>query len=208
MEEKHEDPNPETTIGYTLGMSKALKSASIHKQMPVADILALCPESQGTLAEYGLHCVGCAGSAYETLEEGCLGHGFEQDEIDELVDDLNTMIDELPIRPEMLVVTLPAAQAIKNVMKEEKRVNEGLAVIVDGHGGFCMEFRPEPERDEKVFSHTAESSVRVFASTLTLKRIGGSTIDFRDGRFKLDLAGDVKMGGCGCASGSGSCDCA
>lgn len=170
--------------------------------MCVADIVALCPESKDILAEYGLHCVGCSQNGLETLQEGCRGHGFEEEEIDELVADLNEMIEQMPDRPASLVITAPAARAIRDVAEREGRTKEGLCVTVDGQGGFCMEFRPKAGAGEKTFRNAEEKDVRVFASTLTLKRIGGSVIDFREGRFKLDLLGEE-----GCACGGGSCTC-
>ena len=183
--------------------SQVSSVGTIHKDMLVADIVALCPEAQSVLAEYGLHCFGCEGSAYETLSEGCLGHGFEESDILELVDDLNEMIHTMPVKPETITVTLPAAKAIEQVAKDSDKSGEGLLVTVDGHGGFCMEFQKELGHDQKVFFHPEKPEVRIFATSLTLKRIGGSTIDFREERFKLDLAEDSKAG-CGCG---GSCSC-
>ncbi len=183
--------------------SPASSTGTIHKDMLVADIVALCPEAQGVLAEYGLHCFGCEGSAYETLGQGCLGHGFEDSEINELVDDLNTMIREMPEKPTTLTVTLSAAEAIRQVAEQSNKAGEGLLVTVDGHGGFCMEFQKDQGHDEKVFFHPDMPDVRIFATSLTLKRIGGATIDFREERFKLDLL-DEKPVGCGCG---GSCKC-
>lgn len=175
----------------------------ITKRMLVADILALCPDSEPMLAEYGLSCFHCSGAELESLEDGCRSHAFETEEIDELVDDLNTLIADMPARPQTLEVTLSAAHAIRDVAEGEKKTGEGLAVIVDGHGGFCMEFKKDPDTDEKTFVHQDAPDVRIFASIMTLYRIGGATIDFRDGRFKLDLAEDSKAG-CGCG---GSCSC-
>ncbi len=172
--------------------------------MPIMDIVTLCPESKSTLAEYGLHCFHCAGSEYETLEDGCKTHGFGDEEIDDLVSDLNDMILSLPDRPQVLTVTLPAAEALQKVAAEEGHAGEGLVVTTDSQGGFCMEFRAEPLPSEKIFSHPDAPSMRLFASDLTLRRIGGSTIDFRDGRFKLDLPEDSAKAGCGCG---GSCSC-
>ncbi len=180
---------------------------SFDRHTSIADIVALCPQAEPVLAEYGLHCVGCAGSSYETLEQGCLGHGFGDDEIEALVEDLNDVLKEMPARPETITVTLPAAKAIGGVAKDEGREGEGLVVTVDGSGGFCMEFRRDPEEGERVFFHPEEPSVRLFASALTLRRIGGATIDFRDDRFKLDLPEDALMpSACGCKDG-GECGC-
>ncbi len=179
--------------------------SGIHRQMPIQEIVTFIPEAKNVLAEYGLHCFSCAGSEFETLGDGCLGHGFSDEEIDELVDDLNQMLRDMPSRPEVLTLTLSAARAIKNVADAEDRKGEGLAVIADATGGFCMEFRKKPDPGEKIFTHQEEQGVQIFASLLTLKRIGGSTIDFREGRFKLDLPEDVQMDSCGC--GDGGCGC-
>jgi hybrid cluster-associated redox disulfide protein len=177
----------------------------ITKTMRVSDIAALCPGAADVLGEYGLHCAGCSYNGMETLEEGCHLHGFEDAEIAELVDDLNILLREQPARPPTLTVTAAAARAVLSVMEEEKRVQEGLAVILDDGGGFCMEFRKDALPDETTFQNAEVPEVRVFASELTLGRIGGSTIDFREGRFKLDLpADDAANRACACG---GSCSC-
>jgi hybrid cluster-associated redox disulfide protein len=183
---------------------------AIRRDMPIAEIVTLCPEAKSVLAEYGLHCFSCAASEFETLEEGCLGHGYEAEDVDELVDDLNAMIERMPARPQLLTLTVSAAQAIRKVAeddedakKEMRDGNVGLAVIAEAGGGFCMEFRAAAQDGEEQFGNAEEPSVKLFASVLTLKRIGGGTIDFRDGRFKLDLPEDAKAG-CDCG---GSCSC-
>lgn len=176
---------------------------AITKDMRVSEIVTLCPEAEGVLAEYGLHCFHCSANTLETLEEGCRGHGFGTEEIAELVDDLNGMIAAMPARPMTLTVTKAAALGIREIAEKEGRSGEGLAVIVDGQGGFCMEFRKDAENDERAFGNPEIPNVRIFASTLTLKRIGGATIDMREGRFKLDLEEE----GTGAACCSDDCAC-
>ncbi len=178
----------------------------ITKHLRVSDILTLCPPAKEALAEYGIHCAGCSMNMQETLAEGGMLHGFSDEEVDALVDDINDMMKSMPARPEELTITAAAARAIKEVAKRERRKEKGLAVIVDENGGFCMEFKNKPAKDEKVFKNDEVSDIKVFASVLTLRRIGGSTIDFRDGRFKLDLPQDDAMNAsCGCSDGA--CDC-
>ena len=41
------------------------------------------------LFEAGLSCIGCPMAMQETLEEGCLAHGMNAKEIDELIGRLN-----------------------------------------------------------------------------------------------------------------------
>lgn len=175
----------------------------LHKGMPVSDLVALLPECEPLLAEYGLHCFHCAANTIETLAEGCLGHGFSEEDIDELVSDLNDMFQKKPMRPQQIDVTLPAARALKDILAEEKEKNRVLLVALDERGGFCMEFR-EPNDEVRTFMHVEEPDVRVGATSLTLARIGGAKIDFRDGRFKLDMPEDADSP---CACG-GKCDCA
>ncbi len=186
-------------------MTSGGSSLAFDRATSISDIITLCPPAKSVLAEYGLHCTGCAGSTYETLEQGCFGHGFGDEDITALLEDLNEVLKDMPARPETITLTLPAAQAIGKIAESEGKAGEGLVVTVDGTGGFCMEFRAEPEGDEKIFFHTDAPEVRLFASSITLRRIGGSTIDYRDDRFKLDLPEDAKTPDA-CACG-GKCDC-
>ena len=183
----------------------------ICKTMSVREIVTLLPESEPLLAEYGLHCFHCAANAYETLEEGCLGHGFEAEAIDELVEDLQSLLDAKPPRPETLTVTLDAAKTLRRLAEEENRTDQGLMVTLDENGGFCLEFSDEKSPDLRTFAHHDEPTMKIFASIMTLARIGGSTIDFREGRFTLDLPADEvgvteepKKNTCVCG---GKCNC-
>lgn len=176
----------------------------IHKGMRVYEILAYCPEAPEIMAAYGLHCFSCSLGGVESLEDGCVLHGFPDDTVDALVDDLNEAVRSAPARPQTITVTPAAAQAIFTVAQREGHAGEGLAVVPDREGGFCMEFRPEPAIDDHVFSCSSEPSVHVFASSATLWRVGGATIDFRDGRFKLELPEDGERA---CACRPDSCGC-
>lgn len=172
--------------------------------MRVSDITALLPECGRLLAEYGLHCFGCEASATETLEQGCASHGFSDDEIATLVADLNTLLDERPPRPQTLTVTLDAARALAQTLAEQEKNGWVLRVVVD-ETGFCMELAERADQGELSFGHRAVPDLRVVASPPTLDRLGGSTIDFREGRFKLDLADDLVAPSCAC---NGRCTCA
>ena len=174
----------------------------VAKTMTVSEITTLYPQTRDVLAEYGLHCFGCAFNALETLDEGCQGHGFSDTDIDNLVEDLNALIDQSPQRPPTLAITEAAAKAIDAIARKEGKAGQGLVVIADDHGGFCLEFKPNAASGERTFCHANVPQVRIFASTLSLSRIGGSVIDFRDGRFKLDL--EPVSEGCACG---GKCRC-
>ena len=172
----------------------------------VADIVARYPQATSVMAEYGLHCFGCSASGMETLEEGCSGHGFTTDDIENLVEDINELIATTPPRPEVVTLTKDAALAIKDVAAAENVSGQGLSIQVHPDGNFFMEFRSEPEQGEKVFHNDEVHDVSIYVSILTLQRIGGATIDFRDGKFKLDLPESSAC--CKNGEGGGGCQCA
>ena len=159
----------------------------LTRDMSVADILSICPGAEEVMLEYGIQCAGCSIGGMETLEEGCSLHGLEQEEITELLKTLNAMLTAKPRPPQTLTVTKTAADGIAHIAKEEGKTEAFLLVIADGKGGFCMEFQDALPLGHRDFAHPDEPHVRVCASSITLRRIGGATIDFREGRFKLDL---------------------
>ena len=71
---------------------------------------------------------------------------------------------------------------------------------------FCMELQEKAASDEQTFTHADVADIAIFASPMTLAGIGGATIDFREGRFKLDLPEDALAKGCACKEG-GVCGC-
>lgn len=178
---------------------------SIARTMGVMEILTLLPDSPQLLSQYGLSCFSCSMNASETLEDGCLSHGFQSEDIDDLVTDLNEMLKDRPDRPQTLTLTESAARALLQIMEGQNKTDEGLLVGLDENGGFCMEFQKRAKRDDKIFQNDTVPGVKIFATLMTLAGIGGSTIDFRDGRFKLDLPSDASTSS-GCACG-GECEC-
>lgn len=58
----------------------------IDKNLKIGELLEKYPEKTNTLLDAGMHCIGCPASLNETLEEACLVHGID---VDELVKELN-----------------------------------------------------------------------------------------------------------------------
>ena len=176
---------------------------SVNRNMVVQEVLTLCPNAYAIMAEYGLHCSSCAIGGKEILVDGCKMHGFDDEMIDALIEDLNDAIQEQPDRPAHIDVTREAAEALSAVAEQEGITECFLAIVMDGNGGFCMEFQDEPEKDSNMFAHDDFPKVNVAVSPTILWRIGGAKIDYRDKRFKLDLPEDGILGeGCGCKDGS------
>ena len=61
----------------------------ITKEMPIGEIVQKHPETMPVFGKHGLHCIGCAAAHFENLEQGCMAHGIDADEI---VKDLNAAL--------------------------------------------------------------------------------------------------------------------
>ena len=159
----------------------------ISAETRILDAVTLCQEAGEIMAAYGLHCFTCALGGQESLAEGCALHGFSEEMITALVDDLNESMARQPKRKPIINVTEAAANALMTVAKKEGHEGQGLLIISQPDGSFCLEFCRQMPKGHRAFFHSSVPQVRVYASLFSLARIGGATIDFRDERFKLDL---------------------
>ena len=181
--------------------SAGLQAPTIGRETCVMDIVQLCPAAADIMAAYGLHCFSCTVGGSESLADGCSMHGFDSDTVDALIEDINDALLEQPPRNADLTITSAAAESFAAILKQENKEDEALVVMLDTQGEFCLEITPKPDGSMYIFTNENHPDVRICADSVTLWRIGGSTIDFRDGRFKLDLDQDqdeaCDIGGCG-----------
>lgn len=59
----------------------------VEKSTKIGELLENAPEKAEILIEAGMHCLGCPASQAETLEEACMVHGID---VEELVKKLNS----------------------------------------------------------------------------------------------------------------------
>lgn len=182
----------------------SMATPTINKDMTVREIMALVPAAADIMIEYGLHCFSCSVGGMESLAEGCGMHGFDSDTVEALVQDINDAIGQAPSRPQSITITTTAATALLAIAQAEKKTDHILMIVVDENGGFCLEFQEKPLTGDMEFTNPEVPDIRIFASVLTLSRIGGATIDMREDRFKLDMP-DEKC--CSGKKGKGECGC-
>jgi hybrid cluster-associated redox disulfide protein len=53
----------------------------ITKQTVIGEILDLDPSTAPFFLEMGMHCLGCPASRGESIEEACMVHGVDADEL-------------------------------------------------------------------------------------------------------------------------------
>jgi len=71
------------------GKTTGKAPGKITKKMSITEILQKHPETFEVFIESGMHCIGCAASSFETLEDGAVAHGID---VDKLVRDLNAKV--------------------------------------------------------------------------------------------------------------------
>ncbi len=57
----------------------------IEKTMQIGEFIEKYPEKVDLLLEAGMHCLGCPASQAETIEEACMVHGIDVDELIEIL---------------------------------------------------------------------------------------------------------------------------
>ncbi len=65
---------------------------NINKSMTLGEVVEKFPESAEVMMNYGLHCIGCHVASWETIEQGALGHGMGEKEIEKMVNEINKKI--------------------------------------------------------------------------------------------------------------------
>ena len=74
------------TLGFEKQKRKSGRTMEINKNTPIARLIRIDQEIQYILMNNGMHCVGCAASSNETLEQACAVHGLNCDDV---VDEIN-----------------------------------------------------------------------------------------------------------------------
>jgi hybrid cluster-associated redox disulfide protein len=91
----------------TMPMEKPLETTAQVEEKPefskdliIMDVAKFYPEVVEVFMDYGLHCIGCHVSGYETVEEGAMGHGIMGDDFDNLLEDAKERIAENALKKE------------------------------------------------------------------------------------------------------------
>ena len=62
---------------------------TITKETIIGDILDIAPQTAPLFMAIGMHCLGCPASRGETVEEACMVHGVD---VNELIEKINKQI--------------------------------------------------------------------------------------------------------------------
>ena len=113
------------------------KEQVVSKDMLIGELVQAFPHATDILLKHGVHCVGCGGAYMETLQEGLMGHGMSEEEVDKVVDQINEAAPVV-LGDECLQVTDKAVEKIKGFLEQESDV-DGLRLAA--HPGGCSGFQ-------------------------------------------------------------------
>jgi hybrid cluster-associated redox disulfide protein len=155
----------------------------IHADMTIAEILEIVPESAVILADFQLGCAHCAMGAVETLREGVLGHGKDEDELSEIEDQLNKIVSKPRnfIDIEGILFTEEAYDKVLEFMKNDpkERKNLALRIQVLQEEDFSYYFDLVDKKDKNDIE-LKEGNLTVYISKEGKEHFEGRFIDYID----------------------------
>ena len=190
---------------------KSEQVGKITKDTTIGDIVDKYPQVVETLTSYGVHCVGCHVSPFETLEMGFKGHGLSDEKINEAVTKLNEVIENTPqeqkaeekevdLSNAKVTITDKAANKIKEIIKQENK--EALRVSVQPGG--CSGFQYGLELDDKSTDNdiiVEQKGIKIFVDKASMEKLNGSNVDYveslQGAGFKINNPGATSTCGCG-----------
>jgi len=71
----------------------AQKDIIITKDMNLGEVVFKYPEAAEVLTDYGLSCVGCFASSFDSIEQGAKVHQLSDEELDEMLARINEVVN-------------------------------------------------------------------------------------------------------------------
>lgn len=172
------------------------------RNMTMGEIVKAYPAAIPVMLGHGLHCVGCHVSYEETLEQGAMGHGMDETDFAQMVQELKTVIEESSVNStQALNITPRAIAKMKQLLAEHKKQGHGvrIQIVTGGCSGFSYDFDFEQaKRDGDTVVEM--DGVKIYVDPNSYRMISGSKIDYVDSfqgaGFKV--VNPNATGGCGC----------
>jgi iron-sulfur cluster assembly accessory protein len=182
----------------------------ITRDMTVGEIVEKYPQCAEVFLEYGLHCVGCHVAFWETIEEGARGHGMDEESIEMMLRDANTVANQLHAETQnqtgVVKITQAALSRAKEMITKEKKFGYAfrIAVIEGGCSGYSYKFsldKDTSDADELI----EQDGILVAIDKISVEKLANCTIDYVDtfssSGFKVYNPNAKDTCGCGSSFG-------
>ena len=73
-------------------MTQTQSKELVTKEMIIGEVIEKYPDAAGVFSSYGIQCIGCHANPHEAIEQGALGHGMSEEEIDKMINEVNSVI--------------------------------------------------------------------------------------------------------------------
>lgn len=182
-----------------------MKTKKITKYWRISKILDAVPDSVEAMMEFGLHCFGCAANTQERLHEGMKVHGFDEDEVNNLVEQINQIYadqqkqenklaepDENDFyleqeikdgQPSYQLAGLNFTQAAFDAIHELSQGKKALFIKVEAGGcngySYTYDYSQKPESGQHTF--TLSPDMDILMDTFSYNKLKGSQVDFKGG---------------------------
>ena len=135
---------------------------AINKNMMIEEAIGINPKVADILMAKGVHCIGCGGLSFETLEMGLKAHGMPNKEIDKLIKNINSA--------KSVSITDNAHKKLKPMMKNYKylRIKEENKKL-----GLSLE-KAKKKSDKEI----KEKGIKVIFDKKYENKAKGITIDY------------------------------
>ena len=176
-------------------------TVAITKDMMIGETVMKYPQVADVFLSYGLHCVGCHVNAYESIEQGAMGHGMTSEDVEEMVAEANLYLAQASAPQEEFMATMKAVDKLKALSAEEGKSGWGLRVEVQAGG--CSGYKYNLEFEEKAKEHDViiDGGFRMFLDAESAKMLKGAKLDWVDGLngagFKINNPNAHNECGCG-----------
>lgn len=64
----------------------------ITGSMSFGEVLEKYPQTASIMMKHGLHCIGCHIAAFETVEQGCMAHGMDEENLKKMLKEMNEAV--------------------------------------------------------------------------------------------------------------------
>lgn len=187
------------------------EAGKITKDTTIGDVVKNFPQVIPTLMSYGVHCVGCHVSEFETIEQGLMGHGYDKEFVDKAIEELNNVSKQAPEKSvktcgsaseKTVTITDAAAEKVKELMKKEGQEKAALRieVIPGGCSGMSYDFSfDDKQRADDIV--VEKNGLKVFVDEASMEYIGGSVVNYvetlHEAGFKIENPNAKSSCGCG-----------
>ncbi len=184
----------------------------ITSKTAIGEIIESCEEAGRILLSYGVHCVGCHVSPFESLEDGFKSHGLGEKEINEAVERINNEIAKSSLNKEetssskktktkhQLTITDIAAAKLKELCIEHKKFALRIRVLPGGCSGYKYNLELVDKKEDSELE-IINKEVKIVINKESLEKIAGAEIDYQDtlqgAGFKINNPHAKESCGCG-----------